>query len=176
MPAASLQLPSSAVIRPAGPRDLAALLEIEASCFESDRLSERSFRRLLSGESAGTLVECTQRHVRGYALVLYRRGSRTARLYSFAVRRECRGQGIAKRLMTEMLRLAAARGCTRMRLELRRDNVAARRLYERAGFRLFAEAPRFYEDRMDALRLERPLQPGRTTRALPIAGKGKLAA
>ena len=45
-----------------------------------------------------------------------------------------RGQGIGAKLMREALNHARKGGCVRVELGTRRDNVQARRLYERLGF------------------------------------------
>ena len=45
-----------------------------------------------------------------------------------------RGQGIGAKLMREALDYARRSGCVRVELGTRRDNVHARRLYERLGF------------------------------------------
>lgn len=45
-----------------------------------------------------------------------------------------RGQGIGTRLMREALKHARESGCVRAELGTRRDNIRARRLYERLGF------------------------------------------
>jgi len=45
-----------------------------------------------------------------------------------------RGQGIGSKLMREALNDARRSGCVRVELGTRRDNIRARRLYERLGF------------------------------------------
>ncbi len=45
-----------------------------------------------------------------------------------------RGQGIGTKLMREALNHARKSGCVRVELGTRRDNIRARRLYERLGF------------------------------------------
>jgi ribosomal protein S18 acetylase RimI-like enzyme len=47
---------------------------------------------------------------------------------------QCRGQGMGTKLMREALSQARKSGCVRVELGTRRDNVRARRLYERLGF------------------------------------------
>jgi len=47
---------------------------------------------------------------------------------------QCRGQGIGSELMREALNDARRSGCVRVELGTRRDNIRARRLYERLGF------------------------------------------
>ena len=48
---------------------------------------------------------------------------------------EHRGQGLGKRLFQACLDAAWAKGLTRIELEVRADNLRAKRLYERFGFR-----------------------------------------
>lgn len=51
------------------------------------------------------------------------------------VRREWRGQGIGKRLLTACLAAAKAGGLEKVELQVFADNLTAIRLYESAGFR-----------------------------------------
>jgi ribosomal protein S18 acetylase RimI-like enzyme len=95
----------------------------------------------------------------GYAMVLFRKGSSVARLYSIAVDPDFRGQGVAERLLAEAAQRAAARGANRLRLEFRPTNQAAQRLYERAGFLLLERKPCYYDDGEDAIRMELNLPP-----------------
>jgi ribosomal protein S18 acetylase RimI-like enzyme len=53
-----------------------------------------------------------------------------------AVLPECRGRGVAHRLMHHLHRVAADRGATAVRLKVYRTNTAAMRLYESLGYRL----------------------------------------
>jgi [ribosomal protein S18]-alanine N-acetyltransferase len=55
---------------------------------------------------------------------------------NLAVRPECRGRGYGSALLTHALAEAAVHGAFRATLEVRRSNEAARRLYERFGFRV----------------------------------------
>ena len=71
---------------------------------------------------------------------------RIARLYSIAVAPEARGTGIGEALLAAAERHARTRGAIAMRLEVRADNAAAQRLYERRGYRRFGIRRRYYED------------------------------
>jgi len=155
-----------AAIRPASLADVPALVALENRSFAGDRVSARSFRHLVRRRSAAILVEEEAGTVRGYALLLFRRGSRIARLYSFAVGHEHRGQGLAKALLAAAEGLAGERGARAMRLELRQDNAAALALYRKLGYAVFGSASGYYEDGMDAVRMEKPL--------LPVPGAGKM--
>lgn len=62
-----------------------------------------------------------------------------------------RRQGLASRLLLELLREARARGASAATLEVRVNNRAAQRLYARFGFRPVGIRPNYYEGKVDAL-------------------------
>lgn len=144
-------------IRKARAGDLDSLIALESAMFATDRVSRRSFRRFLSGRSAILLVAMQDGAVGGYALVLLRRGSPLARLYSIAVDPDARGRGIAAALMTACERAAAKRRAAAMRLEVQVDNARALKLYDRLGYRVFGRYEAYYDDGGDALRMEKAL-------------------
>lgn len=144
-------------IRDARAGDIDALAGLEAASFPGDRIPRASFRRLLVRPSAALRLATSGDALLGYSLLLFRKGSTLARLYSIAVAREARSLGLGRRLMKDAERIARARGCTRLRLEVRADNAAAIRLYEALGYRAFGRHPGYYEDGMEAIRLEREL-------------------
>lgn len=149
---------AAAVIRPARLDDITALLDVEKRCFDSDRLSRRSFNYMLTKGKCALLVaeETTMPGVLiGYTLVLFHAGTSLARLYSLAVTEAARGRGLGDTLMDAAEKAAVAQGCVSMRLEVRRDNASAIRLYERRGYRQFTVVPDYYEDHMEALRFEK---------------------
>jgi ribosomal protein S18 acetylase RimI-like enzyme len=151
--------PSRPRLRDARPADLGALVALEAACFPGDRISAASFRRLTGRPSAALRLATAGGALLGYSLLLFRKRTTVARLYSIAVAGEARGLGIGRRLMQDAARLAGARGADRLRLEVRRDNRAAIRLYEGLGYRPIGTYPGYYADGMEALRLERRLRP-----------------
>lgn len=145
------------IIRTAGPADLAAIDRIETRSFERDRFPRRNLRRVLASPAATFLLALSDGAPAGYLMLLYRRGSRVARLYSLAVDPGQRGRGVADALIGAALTAAVARGADRLRLELRPSNAGALRLYERAGFTVFERKPTYYDDGEDAIRMERSL-------------------
>lgn len=153
-----LNIANTPLPRPAGPADLDALVALEQRCFDSDRLSRRSFRYWL-GEGRGDIavVEHGGR-LAGYVLVIYHRGTRLARLYSLAVDPDARGLGLGERLVHEAEALAHRAGRLFLRLEVRRDNPAAVALYERLGYQHFGVLRDYYEDHQDALRYQKQVR------------------
>jgi ribosomal protein S18 acetylase RimI-like enzyme len=143
-------------IRPATVADLPGLLRLEEMCFETDRMSRRSFRHFLQQEQPCFLVaESAGQAISGYILVLLHRGTHLARIYSVAVEPAARGQGIAGLLIQAAEQVSAELGRISMRLEVRKDNTAATQVYQRLGYRLFGEYHDYYEDHADALRLQK---------------------
>lgn len=147
------------MIRDARLEDVDRLVDLENSCFETDRLSRRSFRHIITRGRAITLVEEEAGLVRGYAMVLYRAGVSLARLYSIAVDPSLRNAGLGRRLLDAAEERAQSLDCVYMRLELRPDNPSAIALYAKAGYRQFGTYDDYYEDHASALRFEKLLVP-----------------
>jgi ribosomal protein S18 acetylase RimI-like enzyme len=156
----------AADIRPARAGDIDALAAVERAEFPTDRISRKSFARLIRSPSAAVLA--AGEPACGYCVVLFRKGARAARLYSIAVARVEGGGGVGRALLEAAERAAASRGCDAMRLEVREDNLRARKLYERNGYTRFARIGDYYADGSPALRYQKPL--GRT--AAGLAGEG----
>lgn len=69
-----------------------------------------------------------------------------AHITTFAVHPAWRRRGIGERLLLAILDGAIARQAREATLEVRLSNVAARRLYEKFGFRPVGLRPRYYTD------------------------------
>lgn len=145
------------MIRPAELRDIDALVEIEDRVFNTDRLSRRSFRYMLTKANAVTRLDEEAGRVRGYVMVLFHHGTSLARLYSIAVHPEFQGQGVGSILVEAAEAAALEHDCAYMRLEIRRDNPASIKLFIRNGYRQFGKYEDYYEDHMEALRFEKAL-------------------
>lgn len=135
-----------------------ALAALEERVFAGDRLSRRSLRRLLARPSAALLVALRADVVCGYALVLLRRGSRIARLYSLARDPGTAPPGTGRALLGAVEEAARRGGARAIRLEVRLDNDAALQLYRRCGYRNLESLPGYYEDGADGVRMEKLLE------------------
>lgn len=157
-------------VRDASLADISELLHLEQLCFETDRLSRRSFRRWLRHADCVFLVCEGGDGLCGYVLVIRRRGTRLARLYSLAVDPACRGQGLASLLIAHAERMARDDGALYMRLEVAADNAAAISLYRKLGYERFGFYRDYYEDHGDALRMEKCIhsyEPSGSGRVIP---------
>ena len=151
-------------LRKATLQDLDQLVDLEERCFDSDRMSKRSFRHQLQQDHNLLLVaerqnQTADSRLLGYVLVFMRQGTSLARLYSIAVSPDAHGMGLGRRLLEEVEEDAAEEGRMFMRLEVRRDNSAAIGLYQRMGYRQFGLYTDYYEDHADALRFQKRIIP-----------------
>jgi ribosomal-protein-alanine acetyltransferase len=144
-------------IRNASLSDAPTLVALEHKCFTADRISLRSFKRFITEKRSDLLLVERDNKILGYFLLIYRRGTSLARLYSLAVDPDCRKQGIAEFLMLEAEKTAATRRCVLLRLEVRYDNTAAIRLYQKLNYQEFAVKHDFYEDHSDAICMQKQI-------------------
>jgi ribosomal protein S18 acetylase RimI-like enzyme len=147
-----------AAIRPARASDIDALVAIENAVFATDRISRRSFRKLIERQTAETLVAEVEGAIAGYCMVLFRRGSGVARLYSIAVATGHAGSGVGRLLLETAEDTAFEHDRLILRLEVREDNARAIRIYEGNGYRRIGLEPDYYEDHAPALRYEKMLR------------------
>lgn len=157
VPAADTLMPQTPPLnlRLAGLADLESLVQLEQRCFDSDRISRRSFRRFIEAPSDVLLIAEHAGQIVGYILVLMHAATRLARIYSIAVNPDSRGLGIGEALVRASEQAAAQAGRIVMRLEVRVDNAGAIALYRRLGYRQFGTYRDYYADHQDALRFER---------------------
>src|SRR3954451_1068691 len=126
---------------PAHPRDAAALAALHAASFNRG-WSEQELEQLLTDRNV-----TADRAVRGRAsvgFIMSRRAADEAEILSVAVARAWRGRGLARRLLDLHLRRLAGLGLRAVFLEVDEDNMPARRLYARAGFREVGRRPGYY--------------------------------
>ena len=138
--------------------DLDALIALERDFFTPDHvISRRGFRHFITSPKSTLIVADVDGEVAGCALVNYRRGSQRGRLYTISVGRDFQRRGIARQLLAAAERGAKRRGCRFMRLEVRADDAGTIALYVSSGYVQFGRRRRYYDNRIDALRFEKPL-------------------
>lgn len=138
--------------------DLDELLKLEERTFDSDRMSRAQYRRHLDSESAQVLVaSAAHNHFLGAAVLLFRKRSTVARVYSLATQPQARRQGIGMALLTAAEHAARRRGCRTLRLEVQVGNTRAINLYERLGYVRKSSHAHYYQNGADAWRYEKSL-------------------
>ena len=151
--------------------DLNYLPKIEAlenACFTVDAFSHRRLRNLVVSQHAIVLlaIACSERSesngddVIGCAVGLTKRGggSSVGRLYSLCVREDYRGRNIATELLSWLEGIFSTRGVKRITLEVREHNIPARRFYEKSGFLEKDIITSYYQDGVNAVKMEKCLK------------------
>jgi [ribosomal protein S18]-alanine N-acetyltransferase len=144
-------------IRLASKADLPQIVQLEQATFKADRVSPRQWQFHLHNANASVLVADVNKRVFAVALVFYRRKNNLARLFSIAVSAHARSMGLGRKLLQRCAWQARKHGATRMRLEVRVDNVVAINLYEKFGFKVIAQLPAYYADGAAGIRLQKNL-------------------
>ena len=147
----------TARLRAATAADIDGILALE-KLFPSDRLSSKALRRFLRVPNAQVSVAIQNNAVVGDVILLLRSGADFGRVYSVVVAPAARGQGLGHRLIARAEQATRAAGRSRLRLEVRADNTAARALYAKRGYCTVATLNGYYEDGSDGLRLEKSLR------------------
>ena len=145
-------------VRTAKQADVVALAALENNIFEFDRLSKRRFKYWVGAANAIFLVAERDQQLMAYVLVILRQGSRSARLYSIATDLRARGNGLGKALLLAAEATAVERGLLFMRLEVAIDNKHAIKLYQSMGYRQFGLYKEYYENKADALRMQKAIK------------------
>lgn len=145
------------LIRHANEKDIDDLVELEKKCFTTDHLSKNNLRHLLAANSAEIWVANHDKKNIGSLVILFRKNSKKARMYSLAVHPEFRSRGIAALLCQQMEKMAAKRRCCILLLEVNPDNHAAVKFYRKLGYVRFAEHKHYYEDGTPALRMKKDI-------------------
>ncbi|HWA15521.1 MAG TPA: ribosomal protein S18-alanine N-acetyltransferase [Gemmatimonadales bacterium] len=128
-------------IRPAELADADALARLERRCF-SDPWSVAAFEELLPLSYVVSLVAEQGGKIGGYLIAREIAGE--AEILNLAVDPDGRRGGLGRTLLEAGLAEVARRGATRVWLEVRESNAAARALYARRGFAAAGRRPRYY--------------------------------
>lgn len=121
------------MLRPMSVLDLDQVLEIETQSF-AEPWTRGNFEFEIESHGASALTVALSRNkVVGYSVTWFLENG--VHLANIAVREDCRGQGIGRALVEEVMDRARMEGAGSISLEVRESNVEARKLYETLGFR-----------------------------------------
>jgi ribosomal protein S18 acetylase RimI-like enzyme len=150
-------------IRTATSEDFERIVELERLCFPKEHAySRRQLRYLLTKANSTVFVEITGALVRGFLIILYRRGTTVAGIETINVDPVSRKKGVGLRLLTAAEELLRKKGICTIRLEVAITNQAAIKLYEYAGFQKIMLLKKYYhydhEGSRDAYRMVKKLE------------------
>ena len=136
----------SVIVRQAVIDDIDELYRIEEAGFEHDRFDKKQFRHLITKANATVLVLIHNIKICGYSIMLWRKNSKRARLYSIVIDPQAHGKGLGGQLLRASEELASSLGCEEISLEVRVDNKPAIHVYERHGYREIKPLIGYYSD------------------------------
>jgi len=132
------------LIRPMTVDDLASVQLIERASFTTPWPPQAYRQELESNRLAAYLVGLIGGEVVAYGGIWLMVDE--AHVTTFAVHPRYRRRRIGERLLLSLLDLSVDRHAREATLEVRLSNLAARRLYEKYGFRPVGIRPRYYSD------------------------------
>jgi len=134
------------IIRKATVQDLGTIVELEKKCFGSNSsYSRRQLYYLLTKANSICLVEEKHHTIRGFVILLLKKGNSVAGFETLNVDPKFRGKGIALNLLKSAEEDCKKRGHVRkLRLEVSTGNRHAIMLYAKAGFRKTEDLKQYY--------------------------------
>ncbi|MDR0762376.1 MAG: ribosomal protein S18-alanine N-acetyltransferase [Campylobacteraceae bacterium] len=142
-------------IKTAAKGDLDALCAIEAEAFNEDSfaLTRQNF---LYHIAKNRLFICKiGNKTAGYILLLLRKNSKKARVYSIAVKKEFGSQGVGFALLEKSFTYAKSIDKKGIKLEVNITNTRAIGLYEKSGFVKKGIISNYYPNGADAMLMEK---------------------
>jgi ribosomal-protein-alanine N-acetyltransferase len=141
-------------IRLAHVDDLPSIVRIEKKSFDRDAWDRELFLDYLAQSARSVfLAAIIDRKVVGYALAFH--SQTRAELHSIAVAPAARGRGVGVALLKRTVALLRRRGFKTVSLNVRIENEAAIRLYQKLGFQRVRRVNGYYEDGAPAWRMRR---------------------
>jgi ribosomal-protein-alanine N-acetyltransferase len=138
-------------IREASANDIDEIYLIERSSFHEQEVYPRDLLKFYLNIAPKTfLVVEVGGKIIGYIIAVIRRGY-IGHIVSIAVNPSFRGKGFGKRLMIKIEEVLRILGCTVLRLEVKKTNIVARKLYLNIGFVEAYEVPDYYFNGCDAI-------------------------
>ena len=146
-------------IRRAEISDLEEIYRIEVECFPEDAFTPSFIKTLVEDSNSIFLVATLNERIAGFVIGTLEnfRGKTVGHIYSIDVKSEYRGKGIGSLLLKsieEALRKSGAKECY---LEVRVDNLVARNLYFKFGYRVFSVLKNYYGAGKDGILLMKRL-------------------
>ncbi|MBS7615124.1 ribosomal protein S18-alanine N-acetyltransferase [Candidatus Bathyarchaeota archaeon] len=148
-------------IRRATFEDLNSLVEIEAECFTDEAFTKNQLEYCLKSSDFVSLVALVDEKIVGFIIgSIEILGNETAgHVYTLDIMKEYRKKGFGGKLLDSFESILVEKGVRTVYLEVRVDNIPARRLYSKHGYRPFKTLKDYYEPKVDAVMLRKFLRP-----------------
>ncbi len=130
-------MPDFGVIYKATLNDLSNIVELEKKCFSSDiAYTPKQLKYLVVYANSSCLIETLNEILRGFIIILYKRGVDVAGIETLNVDPMHRGKGIGRKLLLAAEEDIYLHSVRKIRLEVSMSNKVALNLYHKSGFRI----------------------------------------
>jgi len=125
---------------------LGELYEIERQCFKLEAFSKAHLRALLSAYNSVGLVAKVNHQLAGFIIGVIEmdQNAPVGHILTIDVAPTFQRRGIAQKLLQAIEDIFRAQAITTCHLEVREDNTAALRLYEKSGYSKVAKLENYY--------------------------------
>ena len=146
-------------IRKAIINDLRIFLSIEAECFTEEAFSKDQLVYCLLTPNFITFTALMDDEIVGFITVSVEKSAEenVGHIYTLDVKQSHRKQGIGSMLLETFEHALAEKNVKNFVLEVRVNNIPARRLYSKYGYRPFIKLKNYYNYNIDAIRLKKTL-------------------
>lgn len=147
-------------IRKATLTDLDEIYKIEVECFVEEAFTYSQLKYCLRSPDFVTLIALINGEALGFIIGSLEglRGKIVGHVYTLDVKRKFRRIGIGSALLEAIEKIFISKGAKRSYLEVRLDNIAAKRLYLKHCYRLKKVIRNYYGPGLDAARFEKDLR------------------
>jgi ribosomal protein S18 acetylase RimI-like enzyme len=113
------------------------IVELEKKCFRSEiAYSPKQLKYLIAYANSSCLIETVDETIRGFIIILYKRGFDVAGIETINVDPMYRGKGIGRKLLSAAEEDIYLHKVGKIRLEVSMGNTVAINLYHKSGFRI----------------------------------------
>ena len=150
----------SLTVKPATIGDLENLHKIERECFTIEAFTKEQITRLLKSSRTVSLVAWINGEVAGFIIGAIENLDETkaGHVYTLDVAVKHRRKGVGLRLLRKLENIFAEKSVKTCYLEVRLNNVAARKLYRKQGYTEVAPLADYYYKGIHGVRLEKILE------------------
>jgi ribosomal-protein-alanine acetyltransferase len=135
-------------IEDASIKQLNELYKIEMECFKREAFSKQHIANLLTDYNCISLVAKTNGIIVGFiiGMIHIERNALVGHILTVDVSPSHRRRGIAQRLLQKIEEIFKEKGVKSCRLEVREDNIAALKLYQKLGYKKIGKLENYYGD------------------------------
>jgi ribosomal-protein-alanine acetyltransferase len=137
---------------------LEELYTIEKQCFGKEAFSKQQIAYLLTDYNTITLTARINNEIAGFVIgqIDIINNTPTGHIITVNTVPAYRRKGIARKLLREIEALFKKKSIKECRLEVREDNIAAAKLYQKLGYKQVGKLEKYYGD-AHGLHLKKPL-------------------